>query len=116
MKEKNMNDRYQREPKRFATNAPAEGRTIPFREIETTELEKLKTRLLLELLRNTTTPEQNTLLRRAANDAAALAWATAYPLLLFPTLLEEKARAALAQWKHQQGVRARSLNLVLQTA
>ncbi|EEF62843.1 hypothetical protein Cflav_PD5478 [Pedosphaera parvula Ellin514] len=116
-KEKNMNDKYQqRVTARFAPDTTFEVKTIPFRAAETTELEELKNRLLLQLLNNTSAPEQNTLLRRAANDAAALAWATAYPLLFFPTLLDEKARAALLQWEHQERVRARSLNLVLETA
>jgi hypothetical protein len=40
-------------------------------------------------------------LRRAANDAAALAWATLYPLLVFPVLFEEQTRAALRQAERQ---------------
>ena len=55
-------------------------------------------------------------LRRAANDAAALAWVTAYPLLVFPALLEEKVRAALRQYGRQAGIRRRSANLLLQAA
>lgn len=51
-------------------------------------------------------------IRRAANDAAALAWDTHFPLLFFPTLFEEKARASLAQLRMQASVRRRSLELV----
>ena len=45
---------------------------------------------------------------RAANDAAALAWTTPYPLLLFPVLLEEKAAAGRIQALRQKGIRQRS--------
>ena len=41
------------------------------------------------------------LLKRAVNEAEALAWQTAYPHLLFPTLAEEKAVAA-QQWVIRQ--------------
>ena len=50
--------------------------------------------------------ELNTPLRRAANEAAALAWTTSFPLLVFPTLLEEKARQARLQLQKQKQVRA----------
>ena len=36
----------------------------------------------------------NVPLRRAANEAAALAWATVFPLLVFPALFEEMTEAA----------------------
>ena len=91
-------------------------KTLPFRTQQTTELERLKHRLLRELLEKATDPEQNTLLRRAANDAAALAWVTQYPLLLFPALLEEKAQEALAQLERQTQIRRRSLNLLPEAA
>jgi hypothetical protein len=51
-------------------------------------------------------------LRRAANEAAALAWFTPFPLLFFPALLEEKARAALRQGARQRCVRNRSETLL----
>lgn len=43
------------------------------------------------------------LLTLALDEAEALAFQTAFPLLLFPALAEEKVRA-LAQWKHRQAV------------
>src|SRR5579884_4081534 len=92
---------------RFGPDVRFEVPTAPFRATETTALEELKKRLLRELLGQTNEPGQNILLRRAANDAAALAWLTQYPLLVFPALLEEKARAALLQYERQQGVRQR---------
>ncbi len=111
-----MNKTYKRVRTRFAPEVRFEVNAIPFRATQTTELERLKNRLLRQLLQKTNDPEENTLLRRAANDAAALAWATSYPVLLFPTLLEEKVRGALLQRQRQTRVRQRSLNLVLEAA
>ena len=50
--------------------------------------------------------------RRAANEAAALAWVTSHPLLLFPALFEEKARITRRQFERQIAVRARSRELL----
>lgn len=83
----------------------------PFRATETTALEYLKNRLLRQLLAATQGQTRNTALRRAANDAAAVAWLTPYPLLVFPELLGEKARVAELQLRRQEDVRERSLNL-----
>jgi len=80
----------------------------PFRATEETELERLKTRLLLEQLTHAADADLNARLRRAANEAAALAWNTAVPLLVFPTLFEEKAEAALLQAARQEYIRERS--------
>jgi hypothetical protein len=101
---------------RFAPETRFEVPTLPFRAVQTTELEILKSRLLRQLLADITDPAQNVLLRRAANEAAALVWLTPCPLLLFPTLLEEKARAALLQNGRQKTVRRRSMILLLKAA
>ena len=85
---------------------------VPFRAAQEAELELLKKRLLQERLARTRTPGLNVPLRRAANDAAALAWVTAYPMLVFPVLFDEKARAALLQARRQDGVRERSRELL----
>ncbi len=111
-----MNKTYKRVRTRFAPEVRFEVDALPFRARETTGLEQLKDRLLRQWLDNAADTEDNTLLRRAANDAAALAWATNYPVLLFPTLLEEKARAALLQRRRQERVRQRSLNLLPKAA
>jgi len=47
-------------------------------------------------------------LRWAVNEAAALAWLTPVPFLIFPTLLEEKVRAARAHWKRQMEILRRT--------
>lgn len=53
------------------------------------------------------------LLHLALNEAEALAWETAYPHLVFPTLAREKAEAVTDWETHQQAVRrsARDLRL-----
>ena len=81
----------------------------PFRALADTELERLKTELLREALQQISDPELNAPLRRAANEAAALAWATWYPLLLFPLLFQEKAETATRQTARQAEIRQRSL-------
>jgi hypothetical protein len=79
----------------------------PFRATQETEFERLKNKLLAQQLL-AATPELNVLLRRAANDAAALAWATVYPLLVFPVLFEEKIEAAVLRLKRQARIYANS--------
>jgi hypothetical protein len=111
-----MKNRYEKVRTRFAREVRFEVKPVHFRAAENTELEKLKDRLLRGLLEKTGDPEENTALRRAANDAAALAWASRYPLLVFPALLEEKARTALAQNQRQVRIRERSQNLLQEAA
>jgi hypothetical protein len=41
------------------------------------------------------------LVRQAATEAEALAWATSYPLLFLPVLVEEKIEGA-RQWANRQ--------------
>ncbi|HEX9046568.1 MAG TPA: hypothetical protein VF988_06030 [Verrucomicrobiae bacterium] len=84
----------------------------PFRATQETEFERLKNRLLTERLLATGRPELNTPIRRAANEAAALAWVTFVPLLVFPTLFEEKIRAAIRQAERQAHIYATSPELV----
>ena len=94
---------------RFETAAvPA----APFRGTVETELDRLKDGLLLRLLNETSEPDLETPLRLAANEAAALAWLTPFPLLLFPALLEEKAQTARNQAAMQARVRQRSRELL----
>ena len=74
-------------------------------------LEQFKARLLRDTLRETPYPEFDPLLRRAANEAAALAWLTPFPLLLLPGLIDEKARQAVELGLRQERVRTRSRKL-----
>jgi hypothetical protein len=90
--------------------------SVPFRGTQETELDHLKARLLRQLLADTADEELYAPLRRAANEAAALAWFTPFPLLFFPVLLEEKARAAVRHGARQRYVRDRSENLLEEAA
>lgn len=85
---------------------------MSFRVTEDDELERLKARLLRERLATVATADLNVRLRRAANEAAALAFVTRYPLLVFPELFEEKARTASQQAARQLRVRSRSRELL----
>jgi len=83
----------------------------PFRAIRETEFERLKTTLLAEQL-DGALPELTVPLRRAANEAAALAWVTYYPLLVFPVLFEEKTAVALRQAQRQARIYAGNHDLL----
>jgi len=82
-------------------------RAAPFRATLETDFERLKKRLLDGQLDELEQPELNTVVRRAANEAAALAWITFYPLLVFPTLFEEKIAAALRLSARQTRVKVK---------
>jgi hypothetical protein len=84
----------------------------PFRANLESNFEQLKNRLLAERLADDERPELNAPLRRAANEAAALAWVTRYPLLVFPALFEEKTAAAVRQAERQARIYANSRELV----
>jgi hypothetical protein len=66
----------------------------PFTRTIETELDRLKNRLLREWLAIAPAPDFYAPLRRASNEAAALAWDTAFPLLVLPELFREKAESA----------------------
>src|SRR5215470_15074699 len=107
-----MKKKYRTVPTRFQPETRFALRptpVAPFRAIQTSELERLKNRLTVQLMRGAARPELHVLYRRAANDAAALAWATPFPLLVFPTLLEERAALARCQLERQKSVWRRSL-------
>jgi hypothetical protein len=110
-----MNTNYRRVPARFGPETRFEVQPVapaPFRVTQETGLERLKNQLLLRMLNELGEPGLNGRVRRAANEAAALAWVTPYPLLLFPGLFEEKIRVALHQARRQEEVRRRSLELL----
>ncbi|MGA2853547.1 MAG: hypothetical protein ABSE90_05405 [Verrucomicrobiota bacterium] len=94
-----------------SSSATEDGPPAPFRATWETEFERLKNRLLAEQLAGAT-PEWNVPLRRAANEAAALAWMTFYPLLVFPVLFEEKTAAAVRQAERQARIYADSRELL----
>ncbi|HEY5297562.1 MAG TPA: hypothetical protein VIK59_06535 [Verrucomicrobiae bacterium] len=77
-----------------------------------TEFEQLKNKLLAGQLAEIPAPELNAALQRAANEAAALAWTTIFPLLAFPLLFEEKTAVALRQAQRQSRIFENSRDLV----
>jgi hypothetical protein len=83
----------------------------PFRATQETEFDRLKNRLLTETLLATARPELNTVIRRAANEAAALAWVTFLPLLVFPVLFEEKLHTAIRHAERQARIYTHSPEL-----
>ena len=110
-----MNTNYKRVPTRFAPDTRFEVTPAPaavLRADRETDLDRLKEELLVQFLEDRTNRGFNAYVRRAADDAAALAWVTPYPLLVFPGLFEEKAEAALQQIERQESVRRRSLDLL----
>jgi hypothetical protein len=96
-------------PERFARRPvpPA-----PFRATQDDEFERLKIKLLARQLAEAAAPELNAPLRCAANEAAALAWNTFFPLLVFPALFEEKTEAAVCQARRQARIYANSRELL----
>jgi hypothetical protein len=110
-----MNANYRQVPAQFGPEMRFEVKPAPpapFRATQETGLEQLKARLLSPWLNDLTEPELSACVRRAANEAAALAWVTSYPLLMFPALFEEKARTVMLQAKRQANVRQRSRQLL----
>ena len=91
---------------------PQPAPAAPFRATQETEFERLKDRLLAQQLQQATEAGFNAPLRRAANEAAALAWVTLFPLLVFPVLFEEKTAAALRQAERQARIYASSRELI----
>ncbi|HLZ53348.1 MAG TPA: hypothetical protein VKS19_02605 [Verrucomicrobiae bacterium] len=110
-----MNKNQTRLATRFAPETRFElrpGPPVPFRATQENEFERLKKQLLTLQLAALARPELNTPLRRAANEAAALAWVTFYPLLVFPVLFEEKAATAVRQTERQARIYESSRELL----
>ncbi len=84
----------------------------PFRASLETEFERLKDTLLAEQLYLADEAELYAPVRRAANEAGAIAWATQFPLLVFPILFEEKTETVVRQAKRQARIYANSVELV----
>ncbi len=85
---------------------------VPFRGTRETELEQFKNRLLRAALHESVDAELYAPLRRAANEAAGVAWLTPFPLLFLPVLFEEKTVAARRQFDRARSVRSRSRDLL----
>jgi hypothetical protein len=88
----------------------------PFTRTAESELERLKNRLLRGVLDQVATPTLLAPLRRAANEAAAIAWLEPLPLLVFPLLFEEKILGVRRRAFRQELVRAQTTDLMMQAA
>ena len=78
-----------------------------FGAVNEASFERLKSRLLTQSIAERS-PDLNTPLRRAANEAASLAWMTSFPLLFFPVLFEEIAADAARHESLQRKIRRSS--------
>src|SRR6266478_371548 len=110
-----MNIKREKLPTNFGPETRFEVRPAPpapFRILQENLFEQLKNDLLVARLGEIWKPGFNSQVRRAANEAAALAWVTPYPLLVFPTLFQEKADAALLIAERQEQVTERSRELL----
>src|SRR5258705_6045494 len=74
-------------------------------------LEELKHRLLLETAWARSDSATLSCLRRAAEEAASLAWTTPFPLLALPELFAQKAAEARDSSQPQHDIRQSSLGL-----
>jgi hypothetical protein len=92
---------------RLAREQPEPFLVAPRRGALEEQLERLKERLLLPIIGSIENAALVTRLRAVANEAAAMAWFTVCPVLVLPTLLEEKVRAALQHWERQQLIQHR---------
>ncbi len=84
----------------------------PNRERQEARFEPLKQQLLAERLDRVPSAAFKTELERAAGEAAALAWVTEYPALVFPVLFAEKVDEARLRYARQRDVRQRSRALL----
>lgn len=66
--------------------------------------EQLKARLLKPILHEAFEPGVRHQLQLAANEAAAVAWTTPFPLLVLPVLFEEKTAGVFAYNRRSQVV------------
>jgi hypothetical protein len=87
-----------------------------FPSLERGELEarfaQLKELLLGALLEENETLPLQPRLELAANEAAAVAWTTEFPLLVFPALLDEYARRERVRQNRQLQIQAKSQKLM----
>lgn len=79
-------------------------------------LGELKDRLLQEHLSGADPTETPPQVRWAAEEAASLAWASPYPLLVLPELVKEKVAAARARAERQALIWRRSTALLAEAA
>ena len=108
------NEIYRRVPIQFAPDVQFEA--TPATATERARLRELFAQLQDRLILHCVNETKNAVLRqnlhRAADEAAAMAWMTPFPLLFMPTLFEEKTLAARLRTVRQGQIRQRSERLV----
>jgi hypothetical protein len=110
-KKQNMNRNYRKMKARFGPETRFEVKPVPaapFRPLQEKRLELLKRQLVAERLDEARDSALMPEVKRAANEAAALAWGTAYPSLVFPELFTEKIEAARSWAERQEEILERS--------
>ena len=110
-----MNTRYKTGPTRFKPkprSAAGPLRLDLARRNQQAEFQRLQKQLLLQRQAQLAARAADNRLLSAAREAAALAWVTPYPLLVFPLLFDEKADLALASAQRQEEIRQRSRQLL----
>ncbi len=76
------------------------------------KFERLKNKLLALRVQQAGTKWEEPM-RDAANEAAAIAWTTTVPSLVFPELFEEKFAAAVIQLQRQERILRKSRELLV---
>ncbi len=112
----NTRQKYKRLPAEFGPEVRFEVKPEPagpFRLTMENRFEALKARLLEQKLSEARNPAWHAQVRGAANEAAALAWVTPYPLLVFPALFAEKAEWAMQVAERQERILEKSQEMML---
>jgi hypothetical protein len=111
-----MNAKYKRLETKFEPETRFELTPVsvaPFRAVFEDKFDRLKDRMLAESLDTVWEPRLSSEVRCAANEAAALARLTPYPLLVFPVLFEEKAEETLREAARQKSARERKCDFMV---
>jgi hypothetical protein len=115
MTDMNRSHRETIPPSAGSPTPPAEP-PAPFWRTDDTAVDRLKNRLLRAELEAATGAALVVALRRAANEAASIAWLEPFPLLVLPGLFAEKAAAAHRSLSPQSGDRTRSTHAMEEAA
>jgi hypothetical protein len=75
---------------------------------------ELQDNLVAETIGATETLALHGPVKQAANEAAGLAWTTAFPLLVFPTLFNEKIERVRQQDERARRIKAKTRGMVLE--
>ena len=74
----------------------------------------LQEALVTETLDDTETLALHGPVKQAANEAAGIAWTTQFPLLVFPTLFQEKVDRARKQQDRAERIKAQTSDLLME--